>query len=169
VLETGEFEPVGSNATKHCPARILAASNIDLQEAVAEGQFRQDLYYRLNVLSVYLPPLRERAADVRTLAWGLAGHFGSKFQKEVCRIHPDVLQALEGFAWPGNIRQLANVIQQMVLRSRGPELLPQHLPPLLPPRGSPSPAATGPLRQQREDQERSAIAPGTGIAICRAG
>jgi DNA-binding NtrC family response regulator len=129
VIETGEFEPLGSNDTQLCQARVIAASNWDLEGAVAEGKFRQDLYYRLNVLSFYLPPLRERPQDVRTLARGMAARFSQKFRKGLFDINPDAMAALEGFPWPGNIRQLENVVQQAVLLGSGPELLPEHLPP----------------------------------------
>jgi DNA-binding NtrC family response regulator len=131
VIETGEFEPVGSNETRMCRARIIAASNINLEEAVAQGKFRQDLYYRLNVLTFYLPPLRERVRDIACLARGMASRFGDRFHKELFDISPEAEVMLEGFPWPGNIRQLENVIQQAVLMSSGAELLPQHLPALL--------------------------------------
>src|SRR5262249_51806742 len=83
VIETGAYEPVGSNETKRCRARIIAASNWDLEQAVAAGTFRQDLYYRLNVLSFYLPPLRERVEDVRALARSMVAYFSKKFNKEI--------------------------------------------------------------------------------------
>jgi DNA-binding NtrC family response regulator len=131
VLETGEFEPVGSHETRHCKARVIAASNLDLETAVAEGSFRQDLYYRLNVLSMHLPPLRERVGDIGPLARGMAARFSRKFGKGLFAISGEALALLEAFAWPGNIRQLENVVQQAVLASTGPELLARHLPPLL--------------------------------------
>jgi DNA-binding NtrC family response regulator len=131
VIETGEFEPVGSNETRICRARIIAASNINLEEAVAQGKFRQDLYYRLNVLTFYLPPLRERVRDISYLARGMASRFGDRFHKGLFGISEEAETILEGFPWPGNIRQLENVMQQAVLMSSGAELLPQHLPALL--------------------------------------
>jgi transcriptional regulator with PAS, ATPase and Fis domain len=128
VIETGEFEPVGSNETQVCTARIIVASNWDLEEAVERGRFRRDLYYRLNVMSFHLPPLRERVQDIAPLARGMVARFNSKFQKELLEISPEAMSALEAFPWPGNIRQLENVVQQAVLVSIGPELLVQHLP-----------------------------------------
>jgi transcriptional regulator with PAS, ATPase and Fis domain len=128
VIETGEFEPVGSNETQLCTARIIVASNWDLEEAVERGRFRRDLYYRLNVMSFHLPALRERVQDIAPLVRGMASRFNQKFHKELFDIHPEALAALEGFPWPGNIRQLENVVQQAVLVSTGPELLLQHLP-----------------------------------------
>ncbi len=128
VIETGEFEPVGSNETRHCTARIIVASNWDLEEAVEKGKFRQDLYYRLNVMSFHLPPLRERVQDIAPLVRGLTSRFTTRFRKDLFDINLKTMDALEAYPWPGNIRQLENVVQQAVLVSSGPELLPQHLP-----------------------------------------
>jgi DNA-binding NtrC family response regulator len=167
VIETGEFEPVGSNETRVCRARIIAASNLDLEQAVGQGRFRQDLYYRLNVLSFYLPPLRERAADVGCLARAMAARFSGKFGKGLFALSGAALRALEGFAWPGNIRQLENVMQQAVLASSGPELLAEHLPALLREQaarvrpaaaaGAVAPPPGRCLAQSREYQERATI------------
>src|SRR5579871_226751 len=128
VIETGDYEPVGSNETKTCHARIVVASNWDLEEAVGRGRFRQDLYYRLNVMSFHLPPLRERVQDIAPLVRGMAARFNTKFRKELFEISPRAMDALESYAWPGNIRQLENFVQQAVLVSSGPELLFEHLP-----------------------------------------
>src|SRR5206468_7734519 len=120
VIETGEFEPVGSNETQRCHARLIVASNLDLEEAAARGRFRPDLYFRLNVMSFHLPPLRERVQDIAALARGMAARFNRKFQKDLFDISPEALAALESFPWPGNIRQLENAVQQAVLVSAGP-------------------------------------------------
>jgi two-component system, NtrC family, response regulator HydG len=128
VIETGEYEPVGSNETQVCTARIIVASNWNLDEAVERGKFRRDLYYRLNVMSFHLPPLRERVQDIGPLVRGMAARFNQKFNKDLFDIHPDAVAALEAFPWPGNIRQLENVVQQAVLVSGGSELQLQHLP-----------------------------------------
>jgi DNA-binding NtrC family response regulator len=162
VIETGEYEPVGSNETKHCMARIIVASNWDLDDAVAQGRFRQDLYYRLNVMSFHLPPLRERVQDVAPLVRGFAARFNTKFRKDLFDVSPPAMDALEAFPWPGNIRQLENYVQQAVLISAGPELLPAHLPPQVreyrPAGRSASPAAApGSLVHNREQLERSVI------------
>ena len=95
VIETGEFEPVGSNETQHCTARIIVASNWDLEEAVQQGKFRQDLYYRLNVMSFHLPPLRERVQDIAPLVRGMAARFNTKFRKDLFDVSPQALDALE--------------------------------------------------------------------------
>jgi DNA-binding NtrC family response regulator len=128
VIETGEYEPVGSNETRHCEARIIVASNWDLEEAVQNGKFRTDLYYRLNVMSFHLPPLRERVQDIAPLVRALTARFNTKFRKDLFDINPRAMEALENFPWPGNIRQLENFVQQAVLLSSGPELLLDHLP-----------------------------------------
>jgi DNA-binding NtrC family response regulator len=161
VLETGEFEPVGSNQTQVCNARIIAASNWDLEKAVDQGKFRRDLYYRLHVMAFHLPPLRERIQDIEPLVRGMAAHFNTKFRKQLFDIHPDALAALRAFPWPGNIRQLENVIQQSVLVSNGPELLLSHLPPSVQKQpaanGCPSGSAGASLVQNREEVERTLI------------
>ncbi len=129
VIETGEYEPVGSNETQICTARIIVASNWDLEEEAEKGRFRQDLYYRLNVMSFHLPPLRERTQDIEPLVRGMAARFNTKFRKELFDVSKDALAALRAFPWPGNIRQLENAVQQAVLVSNGPVLLREHLPP----------------------------------------
>jgi DNA-binding NtrC family response regulator len=129
VIETGEYEMVGSNETRRCTARIIVASNWDLEEAVREHKFRQDLYYRLNVMSFHLPPLRERVQDICPLVRGIVARYGAKFRKDLFEISLRAQDALEAYPWPGNIRQLENALQQAVLVSSGPELLWEHLPP----------------------------------------
>src|SRR5262249_45438827 len=103
VIETGEYEPVGSNETQYCTARIIVASNWNLDEEVERGKFRRDLYYRLNVMSFHLPPLRERRQDIGPLVRGMAARFNQKFNKELFEISPEAMEALESFPWPGNI------------------------------------------------------------------
>jgi len=161
VIETGEFEPVGSTETQHCEARLIVASNIDLEKAVALGKFRADLYFRLNVMSFHLPPLRERISDIEPLARGMAVRFACKFNKELYDIHPEALSALESFAWPGNLRQLENVIQHAVLMCTGPELLLRHLPTVVREAGLPmaeeTPILGDSLHEQRDQAERGVI------------
>src|SRR6202011_5370232 len=128
VIETGEFEPVGSIETQKCSGRLIVASNLDLEGAVERGRFRPDLYFRLNVMSFHLPPLRERIQDIAPLARGMAVRFNRKFNKKLFDIHPEAMAALEAFSWPGNLRQLENVLQHAVLVSSGPELRVDHLP-----------------------------------------
>jgi two-component system, NtrC family, response regulator HydG len=128
VIETGEFEPVGSVDTQKSHARLIVAANVDLEEAAARGKFRADLYFRLNVMSFHLPPLRERVIDIAPLARGMAVRFNHKFNKDLFEISAEAMAALEAFPWPGNLRQLENVLQHAVLVSSGTELLFEHLP-----------------------------------------
>jgi DNA-binding NtrC family response regulator len=163
VIETGEYEPVGSNRTQTCRARIIAASNLDMEVAVKQGQFREDLYYRLNVMSFHLPPLRERTEDIPPLVRHLVARFNATFRKGLYRIHPEAMDVLVAYHWPGNIRQLENAVQQAVLVSRGPELLVEHLPQQLrepspkEPEKAPETPREGTLSQWRAHQEREAI------------
>ena len=122
VLESGEFERVGGTRTLRVDVRIIAATNRDLAQAVAEGQFRRDLYYRLNVFPIDVPPLRERREDVQTLAWTFIKEFGEAMGKRIERIDEESLRALEAYAWPGNVRELRNVIERAMILETGPVL-----------------------------------------------
>jgi DNA-binding NtrC family response regulator len=127
---------------------------------VRHGKFRQDLYYRLNVMSFHLPPLRERVQDVAPLARAMAARFNTKFGKDLFDVSPRALDALEAFPWPGNIRQLENFVQQAVLVSGGPELLLEHLPQQLRdyrPDGRGPAAPPDSLSHSRELLERNVI------------
>src|SRR5206468_902400 len=123
---------------------------------------RQDLYYRLNVMSFHLPPLRERVQDIGPLVRGMTAKFNAKFQKDLFDISPRAQEALEIYPWPGNIRQMENVVQQAVLMSKGNELVFEHLPPEVRQFQS-SPVVVSPpvdldsLFQSRESTERSVI------------
>jgi transcriptional regulator with PAS, ATPase and Fis domain len=162
VIETGEFEPVGGNETQTCQARIIAATNWNLADAVERGTFRRDLYYRLNVLAFHLPPLRARPQDIGPLARGLAVKYAERFKKPIGHLDPAALRALEQFPWPGNIRQLENVMQQAVLACTGDAITPANLPGLVvarSPDGRVDPTAppANSLAQNRETTERVAI------------
>lgn len=165
VIETGEFEPVGGTETQICRARIIAATNGSLTDAVERGTFRRDLYYRLHVLSFHLPPLRHRPEDIGPLARGMVARYGTKFGKRLYRVSPEALRALEAFPWPGNIRQLENVLQQAVLTSSGNELKLHHLPPLVTTSQADVPTAVvptlngygGTLKESRAAMERANI------------
>ncbi len=164
VIETGEFEPVGSNETQTSKARIIAATNWNLADAVERGTFRRDLYYRLHVISFHLPPLRHRPEDIGPLVRGMVARYGTKFGKKLFGVCPEALRSLEAFPWPGNIRQLENVVQQAVLTANGNELKLHHLSPLIHTRIEAAPAVTpmpggfgGTLRQSRESTERANI------------
>jgi transcriptional regulator with PAS, ATPase and Fis domain len=164
VIETGEFEPVGSNETQTSKARVIAATNWNLADAVERGTFRRDLYYRLHVISFHLPPLRHRPEDIGPLVRGMVARYGTKFGKRLFGVCPEALRALEAFPWPGNIRQLENVVQQAVLTSSGNELKLHHLSPLVHTRiETPSAPVVlpggfgGTLKQSRESSERANI------------
>jgi DNA-binding NtrC family response regulator len=128
VIETGEYEQVGGHVTLKSEARIIAASNWDLEVAVEEGKLRQDLYYRINVLTFHLPPLRERPQDIAPLTRAFAAHFSDRFNKSLCEISPEAMTVLEAYPWPGNIRQLENCIQQAVLAGESRVLKERDLP-----------------------------------------
>jgi DNA-binding NtrC family response regulator len=128
VIETGEYEMVGSTQTLKSEARLIVASNTNLEEAVERGEFRQDLFYRLNVMAFHLPPLRERPDDILLLASGFAAQFATKYRKPLMEISREASQALTAYPWLGNVRQLENVIQQAVLVSEGSEIALHDLP-----------------------------------------
>lgn len=128
VLDSGEYDPLGSNETRRRTCRIMAATNADLDELVSRGEFRSDLYYRLHVVPFHLPPLRERVEDIAPLARELAARYAAHFGKKLFDISSEALAILEAHPWPGNLRELDNVMRQSVLLSRGEVLLPQNLP-----------------------------------------
>lgn len=117
VLQDGTFMPVGGTKQKKVDVRIIAATNRNLEEMVKKGTFREDLYYRLNVVSLRLPPLRERVGDVARLVQFFVSKIAEKTKQNVKRIAPDAMSALESFSWPGNIRQLENEIQRAYVMS----------------------------------------------------
>ena len=119
VLQEHEFEPLGSSRTIKVNVRIIAASNRDLDKAIQEGRFRADLFYRLNVLPVTLPPLRERRADIPLLASFFVDRFSRQFGKDITGISQDTIDALSRYSWPGNIRELQNVIERAVVLCAG--------------------------------------------------
>jgi DNA-binding NtrC family response regulator len=129
VLQEQEFERVGGVTPIRVDVRIITATNKDLEKEVRAGRFREDLFYRLNVLPVQLPPLRERKEDIDTLLRVFIGQFNEKLGRKVEGIEPLCLQALRQYPWPGNIRQLENAVERMVLMSEGAVLRVADLPP----------------------------------------
>lgn len=129
VLQEGEVRPVGDVNSGHVDVRILAASNQDLVQSVKEGRFREDLYYRLNVISVTLPPLRDRADDIPLLAYHFLEKYNAKTGKHVDKIAVDAIQALQSYTWVGNVRELENVIERAVVLTTGDTLTARDLPP----------------------------------------
>ncbi|HID23826.1 MAG TPA: sigma-54-dependent Fis family transcriptional regulator, partial [Planctomycetaceae bacterium] len=128
VIETGEFEPVGSNKTLKSQARLVVASNQDLQPLVEQGEFRPDLYYRLNMLKLEIPPLRRRKADITMLAHKLIRQLAERHGVRIDRVDRAFYEALLHYPWPGNVRELENVIQRAVIFCRGGVLTEDHLP-----------------------------------------
>ena len=113
VLETGEFIKVGSSKAQKTNVRVVAATNVDLAVRVSEGKFREDLYYRLNTVPIFMPPLRNRQEDIHLLFRKFAGDFAEKYRMPVIRLADDAVQVLNAYRWPGNIRQLKNITEQI--------------------------------------------------------
>jgi DNA-binding NtrC family response regulator len=155
VTEDGTFQRVGSNQEKHSDARILAATNRDLESEVEEKRFREDLFFRLSVMEIYVPPLRERVADIAALA----SLFAAEFSDGKARLSPSTLSCLELYRWPGNVRELRNAMERAVLMAHGALILPDHLPKRVQKAGLDIEAETGePSRGRRmEEVQRLAI------------
>jgi two-component system nitrogen regulation response regulator GlnG len=131
VLQEKQFERMGSNELINTDVRIIAATNRNLEEMIASGQFRADLYYRLNVYTLSLPPLRERGDDIRLLAEHFLRRFSRELRKQVSQIPPETLAALVRYSWPGNVREFQSVLKQGILQATGPVLLPDFLPKII--------------------------------------
>jgi DNA-binding NtrC family response regulator len=142
VLQEQRFERLGGSETVHTDVRVLAATNVQLEDAVAAGRFRQDLYYRLSVFTIHLPPLAERGEDLPLLIRHYVRRFSRELGKDVRDVAPEAFQVLQGRHWPGNIRELQSVLKQAILQATGPVLLPDFLPSLAGPQETP-PAADG--------------------------
>jgi len=127
VLERGEFSRVGGRETVRVDVRIIAATNADLAEAVKEGSFREDLFYRLSVVPIVLPPLRQRKADIPLLAEHFLRLHARRRHKKVTRISPAAMEVLMAHDWPGNVRELSNAIERAVVLAEGNEVVPELL------------------------------------------
>jgi len=130
VLQNGTFERVGESTSRTSRARIVAATNVDLQAAVAHGRFREDLYYRLRVVPIEIPPLRDRREDIEPLARALLARVGAR-QGRSLRLSPDAMRRLLDHSWPGNARELENALEYAVAVCRGQTILPEDLPELM--------------------------------------
>ena len=115
ILQEREFERLGSNRVQHTDVRVIAATNVDLREALEQGTFREDLYYRLNVVRINIPPLRERKDDIPFLVDHFAQKFGGKFSE-------GAIERLQAYHWPGNVRELENVVERSILLAEGPQV-----------------------------------------------
>ena len=122
VLQEKEFERLGGDKTIKVDARIITASNKDLAKIIREGTFREDLFYRINVINVHLPPLRERRVDIPLLAEFFVRRFAADLKKDITSLHPDAASFLQKHHWPGNVRELQNCIERAVLISEGSEI-----------------------------------------------
>ena len=151
VLEDGSFFPVGSDHVEHVDVRIVASTRVDLDDAIVAQTFREDLFYRLNVFALSLPPLRERKDDLALLVQAFVTEFNARNQKSIAGVDNHVMRILEQYNWPGNVRELRNVIERATILSPGPFIEPRHLPPTL---------LNEPLPQQ---QSQVALAPGTTV------
>lgn len=127
VIQEGEFEKVGDNRKVKVDVRIIAATNKNLKEAVKTGEFRQDLYYRLRVVPIFLPPLRERKDDLPPLVDHFINQFNIEMGKKVIEVSPEAMDMLMAYDYPGNIRELENIIEHVLVLSNGNIILPEHL------------------------------------------
>ena len=157
VLQEREFEPLGSERTEKIDVRVIAATNRDLRQMVTEGRFQEDLFYRLNVIPIELPPLRERRDDIPALVEHFLKKHAQRTGRRVDRIEDGVLAALQQYDWPGNVRELENAIERAVVLSTGPVITARGISVL----GAAAPAATGlpslKLRQNIEWVEKETI------------
>jgi hypothetical protein len=128
VLQQRSFERLGSNTPVNVNIRLVCATHRNLEEMVDQGKFRSDLYYRLNVVQIHIPPLRERANEIAHLSQHFLARFAKQFNKNVVRFSSLCLGALEEYSWPGNVRELENVVQHAVVLAEGPSVEVWHLP-----------------------------------------
>jgi transcriptional regulator with GAF, ATPase, and Fis domain len=156
VLQEFEFEPVGSTKTQHVDSRVILATNEDLSLAVQAGRFRQDLYYRINVINIELPPLRERLADIPLLAQHFLARTSEEAGKKSAAFTDDALAALQRYQWPGNVRELQNVVERAVLLGRTRRSAPRICPRTSRPQSITLPAAAAKLSDM-EVPERAII------------
>ena len=151
VLETGEFERLGSPKTIKVDVRLIAATNRDLLEEIKKGRFREDLYYRLNVFPIRVPPLRERPDDIPVLVWAFLEEFSSRMGKKITQVPRKTMEALQRYPWPGNVRELRNVIEHSAIVTTGDTLKVPMLDDVA------VVAASAPPRQTLADSERDLI------------
>jgi PAS domain S-box-containing protein len=120
ILQEGDFERLGSSKTIHVDVRVIAATSRDLEKEVKEGKFREDLYYRLNVFPIRVPPLRDRREDIPMITWHFLHLLGDRMGRDVEMVHATTMAALQHYRWPGNVRELRNVIERSLIMSPGP-------------------------------------------------
>ncbi len=159
VLEDRQFEPVGSNKTITVDTRIILASNRNLDKEVQQGRFREDLYYRINVVTIDLPPLSERVGDVRLLAEHFLQKYSAQHNKDKLGITDEAMAYLERYSWPGNVRELENVIERAVLLSKSKFISPEDLPDVIKQEPSRQPGQYTPmsLKESLAEPEKTVI------------
>jgi Nif-specific regulatory protein len=157
VLQERQFERVGSNRTIRTNTRIVAATNRDLEKAVMDNTFRQDLYYRINVFPIFLPPLRDRKDDILLLADFFVEQYAKKMNKDVRRISTPAINMMVAYHWPGNVRELENCIERAVLLSNDGVIHGHHLPPTLQTSDASDTIGTGSLQERVNLYERDII------------
>jgi two-component system response regulator HydG len=128
ILQEGEVKRVGSSESSNVDVRVIAATNVDLQRAMANGRFREDLYYRLNVITIYIPPLRERPDDIPLLSYHFLRKYALLAGRDIRRISLEAIRALRSYQWPGNVRELENAIERAVVMARSEVVVPSNLP-----------------------------------------
>jgi DNA-binding NtrC family response regulator len=157
VLQSQTFERVGGIETLKVDVRVIAATNRDLQACVAEGKFREDLFYRLNVVQVNLPALRERKEDIPLMVDAFLKEFCKANGRDGLTIAPKAISLLQDYAWPGNVRQLRNVLEGLVVMSSGKEIGPKELPDEIRREAPPAGAVALRLGASLADAERELI------------
>ncbi len=151
-LQDREYERVGESSTRRADVRLLAATNADLEEAVRDGRFREDLFYRLNVIQIEIPPLRDRPEDIPALAARLLAFYGRSHHRRFVGFSEDALAALRGYRWPGNIRELRNVVERASILCPSDRIGVAHLPPAICPRDMPLKIGD-PVRLEKIEEE----------------
>ncbi len=132
ILENGEFIKVGSSKVLKTDVRIVAATNVDLEHRIKQGRFREDLYYRLNTVPIYVPALHERVGDIQVLFRKFANDFADKYHTDTVRMTPEAQEAINNYHWPGNVRELRNLVEQVSILSNSSMITVQHLEKLTP-------------------------------------
>jgi DNA-binding NtrC family response regulator len=158
VLQDGEFKPVGSNETKTVDLRVVAATHRNLEEMIRAGKFRDDLYYRLKVIEIRLPPLRERLEDLPELVGHFVAHYSDANGKRISHVSPEAMELLSKYAWPGNVRELEHSIERAVAMSGSSVLFPEDFAALAPKEARAAPAPAGePRHSSLEEMEKEHI------------
>lgn len=157
VLQSRQIERLGSSESRQVDVRVIAATHVNLEEAVADGTFREDLYYRLNVFPIYVPPLRERKSDIMLLADTFLEKYGRKHGKQMRRISTPAIDMLMSYHWPGNVRELENCVERAIILSVDGVVHGHHLPPSLQTAASSGTDLSGSLELMMSSYEREII------------